>query len=190
MMLELTSPTLRVKTRMKTNTLANHRLVVVALVATAIVGCGGGEKAKPESTAAAPPAAAPGAPTPAPSAAAPAAAAQAITGKTWDVKMYADEKGSRFDPVNITIKRGDGIRFTLVNGPPHNVAFWSDSIPAGAASALQGNMPDQMSTLAGPLMMNPNQTYTISFAGVPAGTYHYYCVPHLALGMKGIITIQ
>jgi plastocyanin len=108
----------------------------------------------------------------------------------WSLEMYADEKGSRFDPVNITIKRGDGIRWTLVNGPPHNVAFWPDSIPAGASSVLQGNMADQMATLAGPMMLNPNQTYTISFTGVPAGTYHYYCVPHLALGMKGIITVQ
>jgi plastocyanin len=174
---------------MKTITSMNLRLVVAALAAAALGACGGGEKNKPESTAAAPPAAAPGAPTPAPSAGAPAAA-QAITGKTWDVKMYADEKGSRFDPVNITIKRGDGIRWTLVNGPPHNVAFWSDSIPSGAASALQGNMPDQMAALSGTMMTNLNQTYTISFAGVPAGTYHYYCVPHLALGMKGTITIQ
>jgi plastocyanin len=189
MMLRLAAPTSRAKKRMKTITSMNQRLVVAALAAAALVACGGGEKNKPESTAAAPPAAAPGAPTPAPSAGAPAAA-QAITGKTWDVKMYADEKGSRFDPVNLTIKRGDGIRWTLVNGPPHNVAFWSDSIPSGAANALQGNMPDQMAALSGPMMTNLNQTYTISFAGVPAGTYHYYCVPHLALGMKGTITVQ
>jgi plastocyanin len=173
---------------MQTNTWVNQRLALLTVLAAAAVGCGGGEKAKPESTAAAPPAAAPGA-APAPSAGAPSAA-QAITGKTWDVKMYADEKGSRFDPVNITIKRGDGIRWTLVNGPPHNVAFWNDSIPTGAASALQGNMPDQMGPLSGQMMTNPNQTYTISFTGVPAGTYHYYCVPHLALGMKGTITVQ
>ena len=169
-----------------TNTSMNPRMVTVALTLAALAACGGGEKPKAESTAAAPSAAPV---TPAPSAAAPSAA-QAITGKTWDVKMYADEKGSRFDPVNITIKRGDGIRWTLINGPPHNVAFWADSIPVGASSVLQGNMADQMATLAGPMMLNPNQTYTISFTGVPAGTYHYYCVPHLALGMKGIITVQ
>jgi len=189
-MLPLTSPTTRAQTRMKTNTWVNQRLALLTIIATVAAACGGGEKAKPESTAAAPPAAAPGAaPTPAPSAGAPGAA-QAITGKTWDVKMYADEKGSRFDPVNITIKRGDGIRWTLMNGPPHNVAFWNDSIPSGAASALQANMPDQMGPMSGQMMTNPNQTYTISFAGVPAGTYHYYCVPHLALGMKGTITVQ
>jgi len=178
-----------------TNTSIHHRLTAAATAAftlVAMLACGGGEKPKSDTTAAAAPNPAPGAPgaaPAAPSAAAPGAA-QPITGKTWDVKMYADEKGSRFDPVNITIKRGDGIRWTLVNGPPHNVAFWNDSIPSGAASVLQGNMPDQMGALSGQMMTNPNQTYTISFAGVPAGTYHYYCVPHLALGMKGTITVQ
>jgi plastocyanin len=172
---------------MMTNTSTYQRLAVVALVVAAIVGCGGGEKPKAESTAAAPPGAAPAAPAPSAGA---AGTAQAITGKTWDVKMYADEKGSRFDPVNITIKRGDGIRWTLVNGPPHNVAFWTDSIPGGASNVLQGNMPNPMAALSGTMMTNPNETYTVSFAGVPAGTYHYYCVPHLALGMKGIITVQ
>ena len=173
---------------MMNNTSTYQRLAVVALAVTAMVGCGGGEKPKAESTAAVP--AAPGAAPAAPAPSAGAGAAQAITGKTWDVKMYADEKGSRFDPVNITIKRGDGIRWTLVNGPPHNVAFWTDSIPAGASNVLQANMPNPMAALSGTMMTNPNETYTVSFAGVPAGTYHYYCVPHLALGMKGIITVQ
>jgi plastocyanin len=188
-MLRLASPNNRAKIRMMTNTSMHPRLMAVALTLAALVGCGGGEKPKPESTAAAPPSAAPGAAPAAPAPAAPGAA-QAITGKTWDVKMYADEKGSRFDPVAISIKRGDGIRWTLVNGPPHNVAFWNDSIPAGAASVLQGNMPDQVGPLSGTMMTNPNQTYTMSFTGVPAGTYKYYCVPHLALGMKGVITVQ
>jgi plastocyanin len=170
---------------MLTDTSTKYRLTAFVLTLAAMTACGGGEK-KADTTAAAPPSPAPGAVTPAPA----PGAAQAITGKTWDVKMYADEKGSRFDPVSITIKRGDGIRWTLVNGPPHNLAFWTDSIPSGAATALQPNMPNPMAALSGTMMVNPNDTYTISFAGVPAGTYHYYCVPHLALGMKGVIIVQ
>jgi plastocyanin len=179
-----------------TNSLINQRLAAAAFALVSMLACGGGEKPKTDTTAAAPsaappPSAAPGAPgaAPAPSTGA-TGTAQAITGKTWDVKMYADEKGSRYDPVSITIKRGDGIRWTLINGPPHNVAFWNDSIPAGAANVLQANMPNQLGALSGEMMTNPNQTYTISFAGVPAGTYHYYCVPHHALGMKGTIIVQ
>jgi plastocyanin len=77
-----------------------------------------------------------------------------------------------------------------VSGGPHNVTFWPDSIPAGAQGALSANMPGQTMPLSGPLLLNPNQTYTVSFANVPAGTYKYYCTPHLALGMRAAIQVQ
>ncbi|MGH7617432.1 MAG: plastocyanin/azurin family copper-binding protein [Gemmatimonadaceae bacterium] len=163
-----------------------QRRTIAAVATIALVGCGGGEKPKAETSAAAPPS---GAVTPAPAAVTPGAP-QPITGKTWDVKMYGDATGSRYDPANLTIKSGDGVRFTLVNGAPHNVAFWSDSIPPSGVAVLSGNMPMPMAPLTGPLMMNTSQTYTISFGGVPAGVYKFYCVPHLALGMKGVITVQ
>jgi len=155
---------------------------------------GGGEKAADTSTPAAAPADTTATAAPAPGAPAAGAAAtgtaQAITGKTWDVKMLGDAKGYRYDPASLTIKKGDGVRFTVVSTPPHNVTFWPDSIPSGASNALQANMPQTMAPLTGPLLMNPNQSYTISFAGVPAGTYKFYCTPHLAMGMKGTITVQ
>ena len=178
------------------NMQAYPRWLAAAATLVAIAACGGGgEKAgagaSTGATAAAP------APAPAPAAgattaAAPggAAAGQPITGKTWDVKMIGDATGYRFDPANLTIKQGDGIKWTVISTPPHNVSFWPDSIPSGAAGPLQANMSNTMSQLVGPLLMNANDTYTISFAGVPAGTYHYYCTPHLAMGMKGTITVQ
>jgi plastocyanin len=128
--------------------------------------------------------------TPAAGAAAGSGTAKAATGKTWDVKMEGDAQGYRFEPATLTIKAGDAVRWTVVSGPPHNVAFWSDSIPSGAQAQLQANMPNTMGPLSSPLEMTPNATYTVSFAGVPAGTYKYYCTPHLAMGMKGNITVQ
>lgn len=118
------------------------------------------------------------------------AAAQPATGKTWDVKMIGDERGFRFEPRALTIKRGDAVRWTLVSGPPHNVVFWQDSIPQGAAPQLGANMPATTAPLNGPLYMNPNDTYIVSFAGVPPGAYGYYCMPHLALGMTARLTVQ
>lgn len=115
---------------------------------------------------------------------------QAPTGKMWDVKMLGDEKGYRFEPANLTIKTGDAVRWTVVSGPPHNVTFWPDSIPQGAASQLGANMAEVTSPLTGPLRGNPKDSYVVSFAGVPVGTYRYYCTPHLALGMKAVLTVQ
>ena len=118
------------------------------------------------------------------------AAMAPITGKTVEVKMIGDEKGYRFEPADITIKAGDGIKFTMVSGGPHNFAMDAAEVPANAKAQISANMPNQMAELSGPLLVNPNETYTVSFANVPAGKYNYHCTPHLAMGMKGTITVQ
>ena len=117
------------------------------------------------------------------------AAAAPITGQTHEVKMIGDDKGYRFDPAEIKIKAGDGIKWVMVSGGPHNVAFDANAIGA-AASPLTANMPNQMSPLSSPYLTNPNETYTVSFANVPAGSYDYVCTPHAAMNMKGKITVE
>ena len=115
----------------------------------------------------------------------------AITGQTHEVQMLQDAQGNyKFEPANITVKQGDGIKFVMVSGGPHNVAFDPTQVPANAKTALSANMPNQVSELSSPMMMNAGENYTISFAGVPAGKYDYHCTPHLAMGMKGTITVQ
>jgi plastocyanin len=152
--------------------------------------CSGGEK-KADSTAAAPAAtdsaAAPAATTPA---APTAGAAAPITGQTVEVKMVGDDKGYRFEPADIKIKAGDGIKFVMVSGGPHNVAFDPATIPADVKPQLMANMPNQMAELSSNLLSNPNESYTISFANIKPGSYPYHCTPHLAMGMKGTITVQ
>ena len=113
-----------------------------------------------------------------------------ITGTTHEVKMLGDEKGYRFDPANITIKQGDGIKWVMVSGGPHNVAFDPATTPAPGKTALAANMPNQAAELSSPMFMNPNESYTVSFANVPKGSYPYHCTPHLAMGMKGTVTVQ
>jgi plastocyanin len=171
--------------------------LVLAASAMTLGACGGGDKtgdnnaAKPADTTAAAPAAAPASNAAAPAGAAGAAGtAMAITGKTVDVKEIGDAQGYRFDPATLTIKVGDGIKFTNITGGPHNVTFWADSIPAGTQAQLQANMPNTTSPLTGPLLINANDSYTVSFAGLKPGVYHFYCTPHLALGMKGTVTVQ
>jgi plastocyanin len=95
-----------------------------------------------------------------------------------------------FGPNKLTIKTGTTVRFINVSGGPHNVAFYADSIPKGAADALKKGMPNPMGDLTGPFMTQPNEKYDVSFAGAPAGTYRGYCMPHVALGMHITITVQ
>jgi len=51
-------------------------------------------------------------------------------------------------------------------------------------------MPQPAGPMTSPMLVNVGDTYTASFGNVPPGTYHYYCTPHLALGMKGTIVVQ
>ena len=51
----------------------------------------------------------------------------------------------------------------------------------GAARAME---------LSTPMYMAAGEGATISFANIPAGTYPFNCTPHLAMNMKGTITVQ
>ena len=163
---------------------------VVVSSAIALGACGGGGEQKTDTGTAAAPAATTDTAAPAPAAAAPAGAAAAITGTTHEVKMVGDDKGYRFEPADIKVKAGDGIKFIMVSGGPHNVAFDPATIPADVKPQLSANMPNQQGELSSPLMTNPNDSYTISLANVKPGQYPFHCTPHLAMGMKGTITVQ
>ncbi len=114
-----------------------------------------------------------------------------ITGTTHEVKMVGDAQGYRYEPANITVKQGDGIKFIMVSGGPHNVAFDAATVPADVKPQLDANMgTDKMGELSSNMKMNPNETITVSFGNIKAGKYPYHCVPHLAMNMKGVITVQ
>lgn len=153
--------------------------LALAAAAVAMSACGGGDKAAQDTSAAAAPAA--GAP-------AATATAAAVTGAWHEVKMVGDEKGYKYEPTDLTIKAGDGVRWTLISGPPHNVVF--QNVAADAKGQLAANMPNQLTELGGPMMLNVNEKYEVSFANVKAGKYDYICQPHMANNMKGSITVQ
>jgi len=160
----------------------------VALVASVVVlgACGGDKAAETKAPEAAP----------APAAAAPAAGTAAagtampITGKTWEVKMVGDAKGYRFEPANITAKVGDGVKFIVESMGPHNVAFNVALVPADSKAQLDANFgTDRMGELSSGLKMNPGDAFTLSLGGLKPGKYEFNCTPHLAMNMKGVLTI-
>ncbi len=146
-----------------------RKLSVAAGLGMVLAACGGGDNGQQAQ----------------PEAPAPAAAA----GASHDVNMVLEGTAYLYVPAELSIKVGDRIVFHNVSGGPHNTQFWADSIPAGAAEALGAGMPDQMSPLAGPLVVEPNATYTVTFTNTPAGEYKFYCLPHLANKMFGKVTV-
>src|SRR5436309_15290986 len=155
--------------------------LLTTLVAFGAVACGGEKKADASQAQAATPA--PAAATPA----APAAPAAAVV----EVKMTGNgTTKAAFEPATLTIAPGTTVRFINVSGGPHNVAFYADSIPKGAADALKKGMPNPMGDLTGPFLTQPNEKYDVSFTGAPAGVYKGYCMPHVARGMPVTVTGQ
>jgi plastocyanin len=152
--------------------------------ATMLGACSGGGEQKADTTATT---AAPSTP------AAPAAGAVAkipATGADHEVKMVGDDKGYRFEPADLTIKSGDAVTFVMVSGGPHNIAFDPATVPADSKAQLDANMDGKLAELSSPMLLNQNEKYTISFGGVKPGVYPFHCTPHLAMNMKGTITVQ
>jgi plastocyanin len=148
---------------------------LVAGLAIVLAACGGEKKSSDQ------PAAAPE------QAGAPAATSTAA-GATHDVNMVLEGSNYKYVPSELTIGPNDLVRYHNKSGGPHNVAFWADSIPAGAASHIV--LPDPMAPLSSKLVVAPDEVIEVKFNEAPKGEYKKYCTPHLALGMKGKITVK
>jgi len=113
------------------------------------------------------------------------------------VRMLVEGTIPRFDPATITIKPGDQVRFVNVSGGPHNVSFDAATLPQGMDHVMDHAMPDQIQPLWGKLLVEPNESYTITFTGAKPGRYPFFCVPHMydrhggtEMGMKGLIIVR
>jgi plastocyanin len=157
--------------------------LVAAGLAIVLAACGGGEN---KGTADQPQAGSDQ--SGAPAATTPAATTPTAAGATHDVNMVLEGSSYKYVPEQLTIKPNDVVRYHNKSGGPHNVAFWADSIPSGAASAI--TVPEPMSPLSSKLVVAPDEVIEVKFNNAPAGEYKYYCTPHLALGMKARLTVK
>lgn len=151
---------------------------LMAGAAVLFAACGGGDAGNADQ---------PAAGTDTPAAEAPAATG---TGTTHDVQMVLEGTEYKYVPEQLTVKPGDAIRYINVSGGPHNVAFWADSMPSGAESAISQAMGETMGPLQGTLLVEPNAEYMVNLpASTPTGEYKIYCTPHLAMGMTQTLTV-
>lgn len=160
------------------------RVLGIALLSGVVLlgACGGGESpdAATDSAAMAAPA------TPAPTG---SMAFVPATGTIHEVRMVGDAAGFRYEPANITVKPGDGIKFINVSGSPHNVAFDPATIPADQKDQLFANMPGAMDG-SSPMFVTTGEEWTLSLGNIKPGKYPFFCTPHLAMNMRGEITVQ
>jgi plastocyanin len=109
---------------------------------------------------------------------------------THVVEMVLEGGQYSFKPAEVRARNGDRITFVLRSGAPHNVAFDPERVPDAAAAALARGLPDRMSALAGPLLTADGAKYTMTLAGVPPGRYPFFCMPHIAVDMTGVLIVE
>lgn len=143
-----------------------------------VAACGGGDKPAEGGEQGAAPAG--GATAEAPAAPAGEAAAPATQGTVHTVRMVTTQGGAsgQFEPADLTVKKGDIVRFVNDGGAQHNASFPAADNPGAA------NLPQ-----ATPYLAAAEQTADVQIT-MDAGTYTYQCDPHAAMGMKGKITVQ
>ena len=93
------------------------------------------------------------------------------------VRIVSDYENLRmvFDPKHLQIEPGDRVTWINEADEEHNVITFPDGFPKGA-TAFQS----QIMTRAG-------EQWSYQFE-VP-GTYEYHCIPHLPMGMHGMIVV-
>jgi pseudoazurin len=100
-------------------------------------------------------------------------AASPAAAKQWQVQML--NKGSNgqmmaFEPAFLKIAPGDSVKF-VATAKGHNAETIAGMLPAGAA----------------PFKGKVNEEIEVTFT--KAGLYGYKCLPHLGLGMVGLIEV-
>ncbi len=99
------------------------------------------------------------------------------TAKNYTIKEVSDPTGKKpyyFEPDSLTIQPGDTVIFLNSQDDMHNVMF--DVVPKAVDAMIMG--PDQT-----------KKGSTWSYTFTVAGSYHFHCHPHEALGMKGSLIV-
>ena len=109
---------------------------------------------------------------------------------THEVRMVGPANDPRFVPAEVEIASGDSVAFVVVSGAPHNVSFDTTGLDPTVRDRLRAAIHDPMLPMAGPLLLKAGDRYAVSFAGIPAGRYTFYCMPHMALHMQGAVVVR
>jgi plastocyanin len=99
------------------------------------------------------------------------------------VKVVTMTSGLHFEPMTLTIQRGQTVQWA-------NKAFMSHTVtfdPAKAKTASDVSLPAGVAPFDSG-SIKPGQVYSHTFT--TAGAYHYVCKPHEGNGMKGVIVVQ
>ncbi|MFC6952419.1 DUF5059 domain-containing protein [Halorubellus litoreus] len=115
-----------------------------------------------------------------------------VSGVPEDADHVVDMKAVAFDPVELTVSKGDKVAFEHVGGEPHSVTAKADGIPSDAEYWASGGFASQEKAETGwengTGAVASGQSYLHTFE--TTGTHEYYCIPHAAAGMEATIVVE
>lgn len=93
------------------------------------------------------------------------------------VRVVSDYKNLRmyFQPKSITIEPGDTVTWHNEVKEDHNVLTFPDGYPQGADGFKSPDLKER------------GQRWSHTFTVI--GTYEYHCLPHLPMGMRGVVIV-
>lgn len=97
-----------------------------------------------------------------------------VCGTTMAAIVDVSVDNGGFGPDDVTIQPGDTIRWTWLSGPAH-----SHSVTSGADFMADGLF--NSGVRSGP--------YEFSYTFPNEGTFYYFCIPHIAMNMVGVIRV-
>ncbi len=117
--------------------------------------------------------------------------AKAEAQRVHEIRLDANSEKDvyRFSPARVTARPGDVLVFRAVSGTPHSIVFEGADLPGPAREALNGSMSRRSSDLSGPLLTPDGAEYRITVPAIAAGDYEFFCLPHRAYDMRGVLQV-
>ncbi len=111
--------------------------------------------------------------------------------RVHEIRIQANPENEtyRFTPPLISARSGDILLFRAGQGVPHSIVFESRGLNEATQEALNGAMGRRVGDLSSPLLTQPGAEYRIVLPRIPAGIYHFYCLPHRAYDERGQLRI-
>ncbi len=95
----------------------------------------------------------------------------------------------RFSPARVSARPGDVLLFRAESGTPHSVVFEGGGLSGPAHEALNGALSRRSGDLSSPLLTPNGAEYRIAVPALPPGRYEFFCLPHRAYDMRGVLQI-
>ncbi len=93
----------------------------------------------------------------------------------------------RFEPEEVTIQRGETIRWVNASPIPHTTTGDPEKNPVKETRPELARLPPGAEPWESGLL-NEGQSFSHTFTAT--GEYQYFCIPHVLSGMLGTITVE